>query len=91
MSKIIIAGCSVIHDGWRCQVEVQEKDQKLSYEVEVSKEYCQQLSGDDKPQELIRRSFEFLLSKESKESILRKFNLRDIQGFFPDYEETIQK
>jgi len=42
------------------------------------------------PEELIRRSFEFLLKREAKESILRDFNLSVIQRYFPEYDTAIR-
>ena len=47
--------------------------------------------GDETPKDLIRRSFEFLLTKESKESILGSFNLTLIGQYFPEYEKTISQ
>ena len=41
------------------------------------------------PEELVRRSFEFLLQRESKESILREFELSVIQRYFPEYDEAM--
>ena len=41
--------------------------------------------------ELITRSFEFLLKRESNQSILKKFNLEVISQYFPDYIEEIKK
>ncbi len=41
------------------------------------------------PEELVRRSFEFLLQRESKESILREFDLSVIQRYFPDYDQAM--
>ncbi len=41
------------------------------------------------PEELIRRSFEFLLQRESKEFILREFELSVIQRYFPEYDEAM--
>jgi len=41
------------------------------------------------PEELIRRSFEFLLQRESRESILREFDLSVIQCYFPDYDQAM--
>jgi len=38
---------------------------------------------------LVRRSFEFLLAREPKESILKKFDLALIQKYFLEYENTI--
>jgi hypothetical protein len=42
-----------------------------------------------KPEELVRRSFEFLLQREPKESILREFDLAVIQRYFPDYDQAM--
>jgi len=41
-------------------------------------------------EELIKRSFEFLLKEESRDSILPKFGLREIKKYFPDYEDNVQ-
>jgi hypothetical protein len=43
------------------------------------------------PEELVRRSFEFLLQRECKESILREFELSVIQRYFPEYDEAISR
>ncbi len=40
-------------------------------------------------EDLIRKSFQFLLERESKESILRSFNLQMIKRYFPEYEEEM--
>ena len=41
--------------------------------------------------ELIKKSFEFLLERESNESILREFNLETIETYFPEYPLFIKK
>lgn len=41
-------------------------------------------------EELVRRSFEFLLERESNTSILRRFDLPEIGRYFPEYESTIR-
>lgn len=38
---------------------------------------------------LIEKSFEFLLERESKESILGRFDLSVISRYFPEYEKEI--
>lgn len=43
------------------------------------------------PEELIRKSFDFLLEREPKESILREFEVAAIARYFPDYEEAVRK
>ena len=40
---------------------------------------------------LIKKSFEFLLERESNESILREFNLETIETYFPEYPLFIKK
>ena len=41
--------------------------------------------------ELITHSFEFLLKRESNQSILIKFNLEVISQYFPEYIDEIKK
>ena len=43
------------------------------------------------PEELVKKSFEFLLDRESNTSILPHFDLPIIESYFPEYEETIKK
>jgi len=45
--------------------------------------YCRRLNGVD---ELVRASFDFLLAREPKESILKAFDLAVIKRYFPDYD-----
>lgn len=45
--------------------------------------------GATEPSDLVRRSFEFLLAREPKESILRSFELPAIGRYFPEYERSI--
>ncbi|PIS13596.1 MAG: hypothetical protein COT67_00895 [Candidatus Tagabacteria bacterium CG09_land_8_20_14_0_10_41_14] len=60
------------------------------YIVTVPKEYWQKLTkAREEPESLVRRSFEFLLEREPKESILREFELSVIQKYFPEYETII--
>ena len=40
---------------------------------------------------LITKSFEFLLERESNQSILKKFNLEVISQYFPEYINEIKK
>ena len=40
--------------------------------------------------ELIKNSFEFLLERESNQSILREFDLEIIENYFPEYPTIIK-
>ena len=48
-------------------------------------------AGKAGPEELLKRSFEFLLEREPKESILARFDLPVIARYFPDYEREIRR
>ena len=45
--------------------------------------------GAASPDDLVRRSFDFLLAREPPSSILRSFDLMEIGRYFPEYEATI--
>jgi hypothetical protein len=61
-----------------------------SHTVTLSPEYHRRLTGGRVPaQELMRRSFEFLLEREDNTSILRAFDLPVIARYFPEYERTL--
>lgn len=60
--------------------------------VSVRPDYAEKLAGDTIAMEsLIRKSFEFLLARESNTSILRSFDLSVIARYFPEYEFEIGK
>ena len=74
------------------QQEFTVKVEGKEYKVGLDDEYWQDLTGGkiDK-EELIKKSFKFLLEREPKESILSRFNLRIINQYFPEFEEEIRK
>lgn len=79
-------------DHYACRVTVIEGRSKTEHQVTVSKEDYRQLAGDMvSPEQLVEASFRFLLERESKESILRSFDLTVIGRYFPEYERTIQE
>ena len=72
------------------QVTVDENDSQSTHTVTVEDKYYKKLTGGIIPkEELIKKSFEFLLERESKESIMSKFDLTVISKFFPEYESFI--
>jgi len=72
-------------------VTIEEKGSRSKHEVTLDDGYYQNLT-DRKitKEELIKKSFEFLLERESKESILSAFNLKIIKNYFPEYEDRIK-
>jgi hypothetical protein len=62
-----------------------------THTVTVSPAYREKLTGGRVPaEELVEKSFEFLLEREPNTSILRTFDLPTIQRYFPEYERTIR-
>jgi hypothetical protein len=75
--------------GWTFTVQVGEPPEE--YKVTVySEDHHRLTKGMTPPDELVEKSFEFLLEREPKESILRSFNINVISQYFPDYEKDIQ-
>ncbi len=61
-----------------------------THEVNVQAAYAQKISGGKiSTVELVKKSFEFLLERESNTSILRRFDLSVIARYFPEYEQEI--
>jgi hypothetical protein len=74
------------------QVRVIEGRSESSHHVTLAPGDYQRLTkGKIEPQELVRRSFEFLLEREPKESILPRFDLLVIGRYFPEYEREIKR
>jgi hypothetical protein len=83
--------CSPAVRGWLARVTVTERGSSREFEVSISPDELRRFGGDaSDPAALVRRSFEFLLAREPKESILRSFELSDIGRYFPDYEREIR-
>jgi hypothetical protein len=69
---------------------VGEDDTTTRHVVAVSHGELDRLAPGGSPEDLVRRSFEFLLEREPKESILRSFELSVIGRYFPKFERTIR-
>lgn len=64
---------------------------KTTHTVTLIDSYYRKLTdGKITPEDLIERSFEFLLEREPNTSILRRFDLPVIQTYFPEYEKTMR-
>ena len=71
-------------------VTIDEEGSKATKTVTLDDKYHKKITGGIIPkEEVIKKSFEFLLDKEPKESIMSRFDLRDIVKFFPEFESYI--
>lgn len=89
---VINVSCARAAGGWTCVVSVDDgHGAPTSHEVGVTASDLGRLDpGAATPDDLVRRSFSFLLERESKESILGRFDLTVIGRYFPEYERTIR-
>ena len=93
MTDLVDVRCAPVPGGagWSCQVTVGGVGAPTTHEVAVTAADLARLApGAETPDDLVRRSFLFLLAREPKESILRRFDLPLIGRYFPEYEREIR-
>jgi hypothetical protein len=81
-------------DGWKCLVTVEQGGDRTTHVVNVKKADAERWAGGTETsdvQDLVLRSFEFLLEREPASSILRTFDLATIQRYFPEYDRLIRR
>lgn len=77
--------------GWVYDVFVREEGTESRHRVTLSRnDYESLTAGEAEPEKLVESSFEFLLEREPKESILSKFDLSVISNYFPEFENRIK-
>lgn len=79
--------------GWTFTVQVAEQNGQTRHSVNLTQRDFEQLTSGKAttPEELVKKSFEFLLERESKNQILRQFDLPLISRFFPEYPTEIRR
>ena len=78
-------------DGWRCEVTVQEGGTHTGHTVRVSRADLDRWGRGGNVDDLVRRSFEFLLEREPATSILRTFDLSVIERYFPEFDHHFRR
>ena len=71
------------------RVEVHEGGGRSVHEVTATPGAVLRYGGGADAERLIEASFEFLLEREPKESILARFDLPVIERYFPEYPREI--
>ncbi|HVH62611.1 MAG TPA: hypothetical protein VNA65_03315 [Candidatus Dormibacteraeota bacterium] len=77
-------------EGWICDIEVEHAGERTKHVVTVSRSELERWGRGADVDDLVKRSFEFLLERERPSSILRRFELSVIQRYFPEYDERIR-
>jgi hypothetical protein len=84
--------CRLTPEGWACEVRVGTDPGATRHTVLVSQgDLARLAAGHYDPEELVAASFAFLLEREPRESILRRFELPVIERYFPGYETEIRR
>ena len=79
---------------WTCAVRVVDPGSSTDHEVLVDEiDLPPALDGADTPdvERLVAATFDFLLEREPKGSILRRFDLAVVRRYFPDYPAEIAR
>ena len=76
--------------GSRYRVIVDQGGTRTEHDVTASDVDLARYGADAPAERVIEASFEFLLAREPKESILRRFDLAVIERYFPEYPREIR-
>lgn len=78
-------------NGEKFEVTISEQDSSTVHTLVLDNDYYQALTGGKiNKEDFVRKCFEFLLERESKESILSSFNVKIINNYFPEFEQKIK-
>src|SRR5262249_5414928 len=77
-------------DSFVFEVIVREGKGETRHHVTMSRELCKRLTaGKHTPERCLEAAFRFLLDREPKESILRRFDVAEISRYFPEFEREM--
>ncbi len=87
-----MAEITVTHEsGDEYLVEVREAGGSTRHAVTVDAAALERLGGGVTAERLLEGSFGFLLEREPKEAILRRFEISVIERYFPEYAAEIRR
>lgn len=86
-----IVSCEPHEGGWHCAVRLGADPDATAHSVQVDRATLDDLAPGASPEDLVRASFEFLLEREPRDSIMRSFDLPIIGRFFADYPDEIRR
>lgn len=88
----IAVTCRPAADGYLCKVRIGDDPGATDHEVTLSSGDLATLGPNTaQPETLVAASFAFLLEREPRESILRRFSLPVIARYFPEYPAEIRR
>ncbi len=79
--------------GWVCEVAVEQAGERTLHKVRLTRADLERWAGGSRKEDvedLVARSFDFLLQRERPASILRQFDLSEITRYFPEYDSQFR-
>ena len=74
------------------EVVVREGKGETRHQVTMAQATCNRLcAGKHTPERCLEAAFRFLLDREPKESILRRFDVTVISRYFPEFERELPR
>jgi hypothetical protein len=79
-------------DPFAFEVVVRDQESETRHHVTMARDTCEQLTaGKHPPERCVEAAFRFLLDREPKESILRRFDVTVISRYFHEFEEELPR
>jgi hypothetical protein len=92
MAEIEVTRAAETDQAWEFDVTVREANGHRTHRMTLSRADLADLRGEGGDAEgFVRDCFEFLLAREPKESIMSRFDVRDIGRYFPEFRKVISK
>lgn len=89
MAKISVS--KIGEEPYKFEVVIKESGSSSSHTVEMKKGFYKNLDTKTTPEEVVKKSFDFLLEREPKESILGSFNIEVISNYFPNFSQKVKE
>lgn len=89
---MVTSECAPTRQGWDCDVEIVEPGTRSRHNVRVSREDLERWGrpGEEGPEPLLQRTFDFLLAREPAGQILKSFELASVARYFPEFDAEMR-
>jgi len=92
MASMIEVRCISDNDPLEFKVVVRDGKSESRHHVSMARKTYEQLTaGKHTPERCLEAAFRFLLDRESKESILERFDVTVISRYFPEFEQELPR
>ena len=92
MAEIQVQPTGETDEGFSFNVAIEEAGSRSTHHVTLSRQDHRELGVEtESPEQFVRRCIEWLLERESKDSILSRFDIREISHYFPKFRGEIRR